>query len=96
MNSSMGQTKGSLSLRLLADGSADSKGKGKGKTKSKDDGEVNLCYNLSNGKGCKFGDACKFKHDCAIARWLKRCLACGQEGLYRRVVQDPGSPQQLL
>ena len=80
-----------------------SKGKGKGKDRAKSEGDGSLCYNFADGKGCKFGDSCKFKHDRAAARRLKRCLACGQEGHFRpecplvppelRAVQDPSSPQ---
>ena len=79
------------------------KSKGKGKDKAKGEGDGSLCYNFADGKGCKFGDSCKFKHDRATARRLKRCLACGQEGHFRpecplvppelRAVQDPLSPQ---
>ena len=65
------------------EGAGDSKGKGKGKTKSKDDGSANVCYNFSEGKGCRYGDSCRFRHDRAVARRLKRCLACGQEGHFR-------------
>ena len=58
----------------------DKKGKGKGKGKS---GDVNPCHSFNDGKGCKFGDACRFKHDRAQARKQKRCLACGQDGHFR-------------
>ena len=81
--------------------SEEAKGKGKGKGKAKSEGEVNLCYSFMEGKGCRYGDACKFRHDRASARKQKRCLACGQEGHYRpecplvppenRVVQEPPS-----
>ena len=66
----------------VLDGAGASKGGGKGKGKSKDGGEGNLCHHFSDGKGCKYGDACHFRHDRAQARKQKRCLACGQEGHY--------------
>ena len=61
---------------------------GKGKGKGKDKGraatvEQGVCYSFGEGKGCKFGDGCKFKHDRMLARRQKRCLACGQEGHFR-------------
>ena len=59
-------------------------GKGKGKGKGKGLGsEQNPCHNFNEAKGCKFGDACHFKHDRATARKQKRCLACGQDGHFR-------------
>ena len=66
----------------------ESEGQGKAKGKGKDKGKVagsepNACYNFAEGKGCKFGDSCKFKHDRLAARRQKRCLACGQEGHFR-------------
>ena len=62
----------------------DKGGKGKGKGKGKGaGGEMNPCYNFNEAKGCKFGDACHFKHDRATARKQKRCLACGQDGHFR-------------
>ena len=79
------------------------KGKGKGKDKSKAAAvEPNMCYNFGEGKGCKYGDACKFKDDRMTARKQKRCLACGVEGHFRpecplvpaelRQVKPPDSP----
>ena len=83
------------------EGAGDSREKGKAKP-GPDDGDANVCYNFSEGKGCRYGDSCRFRHDRAVARRLKRCLACGQEGHFRpdcplvlpehRVVQDPSSP----
>ena len=58
-------------------------GKGKSKGKGKGPGSENPCHNFNEAKGCKFGDACHFKHDRATARKQKRCLACGQEGHFR-------------
>ena len=59
-------------------------GKGKGKEKGVEAGrDVGLCHHFADGKGCKYGDSCKFKHDRALARKQRRCLACGQEGHYR-------------
>ena len=87
------------------EGAGDCKGKGKGKSKSKSDTDLGVCYNYVGGKGCKYGDSCKFRHDKAEARRQKRCLACGQEGHFRpdcplvspeqRVVQDPSSPTSV-
>ena len=79
-------------------------GKGKGKEKGGEGArEQALCHGFSDGKGCKYGDSCRFRHDRALARKQKRCLACGQEGHYRpecplvspenRVVQDPTTPK---
>ena len=84
-------------------GIPDGKGKGKGKDKGKDSGrDVGLCHAFADKKGCKFGDACRFKHDRAAARKQGRCLACGQECYYRpdrpnvapenRQVTDQGNP----
>ena len=77
------------------------RGEGKGKGKDKGSGgqkELGLCHHFADGKGCKYGDSCRFKHDRALARKQRRCLACGQEGHYRpecplvapenRMVQD--------
>ena len=70
-------------VRFL-EGDAPTKGKGKGKEKGKVAvGDPGLCYNFGEGKGCKYGDACKFKHDRMAARRQKRCLSCGQEGHFR-------------
>ena len=33
--------------------------------------------------GCKYGDACRFKHDKMAAKKEKRCMACGMEGHFR-------------
>ena len=62
----------------------DKGGKGKEKGKGKGaGGEMNPCYKFNEAKGCKFGDACHFKHDRATAHKQKRCLACGQDGHFR-------------
>ena len=58
------------------------KGKGKGKNKGSAS-ELGPCHSFAEGKGCKFGDSCKFKHDRATARKQRRCLACGQDGHFR-------------
>ena len=66
------------------EGSFEGKGKGKGKHKGKDSPlEVGACYNFAGGVGCKYGDACRFKHDKTAARKQKRCMACGKEGHFR-------------
>ena len=71
-------------LVKFMEGNGQAKAKGKGKEKGKgSEGEPNACYNYGEGKGCKYGDACKFKHDRLAARRQKRCLACGQEGHFR-------------
>ena len=62
---------------------AGTEGKGKGKGKDKGAGDLPPCYNFSGGKGCKYGDTCRFSHDRLSARKEKRCLACGQEGHFR-------------
>ena len=72
------------------------KGKGKGKAKGEEG-----CIKFGDATGCRFGDACRFKHDRAKARKEGRCLACGQKDHFRpdcpmvapenRLVQD-GSP----
>ena len=60
------------------------KGEGKGKGKGKEPGNnPSPCHNFVEGKGCRFGDSCRFKHDRTAARKQKRCLACGQEGHFR-------------
>ena len=56
------------------------KGKGKGKGSSADSP---LCHKFADASGCRYGDACMFKHDRAKARKEGRCLACGQQGHYR-------------
>ena len=63
------------------EGSWDGKSKGKDKDKGKE--ASNACYNFAEGKGCKYGDFCKFKHDRLATRRMKRCLACGHEGHFR-------------
>ena len=50
------------------DAGGDAKGKGKSKGKGKDEGEGKMCYSFSEAKGCRYGDACKFKHDRATAK----------------------------
>ena len=68
----------------VPEGSGEVKGKGKGKAKGKEGlVEVGACYNFAGGVGCKYGDACKFKHDKTAARKQKRCMACGKEGHFR-------------
>ena len=80
--------KASAGLGLEAQVKALEGSKGEGKGKGKDKGseatrEVGLCHHFSDGKGCRYGDSCRSKHDRAAARKQKRCLACGQEGHYR-------------
>ena len=68
----------------VLEGSGEMKGKGKGKAKGREGlVEVGACYNFAGGVGCKYGDACKFKHDKTAARKQKRCMACGKEGHFR-------------
>ena len=85
------------------EGLGEPKGKGKGKDKGKDVEKVKgACYNFSGGKGCKYGDSCRFEHDKSTARKEKRCIACGQEGHFRadcplvpsdsRLSGEPSSP----
>ena len=53
----------------------ESPGKARGKEKDKGKAatrEPNGCYNFGEGKGCKYGDTCKFKHDRMMARKQKR------------------------
>ena len=59
-------------------------GKGKGAAKGKG-GEAGqqLCHKFSDASGCRFGDACIFKHDRVRARKEDRCLACGRTGHFR-------------
>ena len=86
----------------LMDATSKGDGKGKGRDKgSEAHREQGLCHHFTDGKGCKYGDSCRFKHDRALAIKQRRCLACGQEGHYRpacplvspenRMVQDGGS-----
>ena len=58
-------------------------GKDKGSGKGKGEGTQQLCHKFSDASGCKFGDACIFKHDRARARKEGKCLACGQSGHIR-------------
>ncbi|CAE7798008.1 GIP [Symbiodinium necroappetens] len=69
-----------VSIAVVGAGSGDKKGKGKGKSS---DGTTPGCYKFADGSGCKFGDACMFKHDRSKARKDGRCLACGQAGHFR-------------
>ena len=72
---------------------SDPKGKGKGKEKGKDTSkEWGLCHGFASGTGCKYGDACKFKHDKAVAKKEKRCMSCGLEGHFRSECPT-GSPE---
>ena len=81
-------------LSKALEGTNDPKGKGKGKEKGKDQGkESNVCYNFAEGRGCRYGDSCKFKHDRPKARKEKRCLARGKEGHFRP--DCPIVPQEL-
>ena len=68
------------SVASIGAGSGDKKGKGKGKAS---EGTAAGCYKFADGSGCKFGDACMFKHDRSKARKDGRCLACGQAGHFR-------------
>ena len=43
-------------------------GKDKGGWKGKGEGSQQVCHKFSDGSGCRFGDACIFKHDRARAR----------------------------
>ena len=62
-------------------------GKGEGKDKGAKgkggDGTQQMCHKFSDATGCRFGDACIFKHDRARARKEGKCLACGQSGHIR-------------
>ena len=42
-----------------------------------------LCHKFGDASGCRFGDACRFKHDRSKARKENRCLACGQKDHFR-------------
>ena len=60
--------------------------KGKVKVRAKErggEGSQQMCHKFSDASGCRFGDACIFKHDRAKARRENKCLACGQEGHFR-------------
>ena len=59
----------------------DNKGKGKGKGDGA--GGTQQCTKFSDATGCRFGDACRFRHDRGAARKQGRCLACGQKGHFR-------------
>ena len=54
-----------------------SEGKGKGKGKDKSSGEAPACYGFSGGKGCKFGDTCRF-----FSRQIERSQAEEMLGLW--------------
>ena len=75
-----GEEIGPAGVKALEEGKG---GKAKGKGKGKSGDEMNPCHAFNQGKGCKFGDSCRFKHDRAQARKQKRCLACGQESHFR-------------
>ena len=76
-----GELSGNPGVKALEGGKGE-KGKGKGKGKF-EAGEPKPCFSFDEGKGCKFGDSCRFRHDRVQARKSKRCLACGQEGHFR-------------
>ena len=59
--------------------SGDNKGKGKGKGSE----GAPSCHKFNDASGCRFGDACMFKHDRAKAKKEGRCLACGQKDHFR-------------
>ena len=69
------------SVAVVQQGSSEVKDKGKGKGKG--EGSSQVCHKFADATGCKFGDACMFRHDRAKARRENRCLACGQQGHFR-------------
>ena len=86
----------------VGDAKGKDKGKGKGKGSKGSEGSERVCHKFAEASGCKFGDACMFRHDRAAARRENRCLACGQAGHFRpdcplvapenRAVVSEGSP----
>ena len=69
-----------VGVAAVSTGKGEAKGQGKGKA---GDGSAQPCFKFSDASGCKYGDACTFKHDRAKARKEGRCLACGQAGHIR-------------
>ena len=72
----------SVAAVAVSPGKGEGKDKGSGKGK-KGANEEQPCYKFGDGSGCRFGDACIFKHDRVKARKESRCLACGQAGHFR-------------
>ena len=56
-----GEFSGNPGVKALEGGKGE-KGKGKGKGKF-EAGEPKPCFSFDEGKGCKFGDSCRFRHD---------------------------------
>ena len=70
----------SLAVVSAEKGGGKDKGAGKGKG---GEGTQQLCHKFSDASGCRYGDACIFKHDRARARKKGKCLACGKGGHIR-------------
>ena len=70
----------SLAVVSAEKGGGKDKGAGKGKG---GEGMQQLCHKFSDASGCRYGDACIFKHDRARARKEGKCLACGKGGHIR-------------
>ena len=70
------------SVAAVSPASGEGKGKATGKGKAGDSG-AKLCHKFADGTGCRYGDACNFKHDRMRARKENKCLACGQAGHFR-------------
>ena len=71
-----------VGVAAVSPANGEGKGKAVGKGKIGESG-AKLCHKFADGTGCRYGDACNFKHDRTRARRENKCLACEQAGHFR-------------